>query len=446
VIDVEPLIREELERRVPLEEPGVASWQDILRRSGETQRRRRRRLTATITTGAAVAALAISPLGGAVTRAVGGFSDWLLGTPGKPTPPAVQRQFDTSSPFPGNPRLRELLHLTLDGRRFVLYGFATRQVVCLRVAVVALAGAGPQAACVSRADLRRSHDLVLPVKANLTFGHLGRLPPTLPKYVLTFGVAAHDVVSVGVQTDRGTSRAAVRSGAFLHVFRPLRRGVWARAVIARSATRRADVPLSVEVSGQSPLRTGLGPQGPSKVTRTINGGTIGWFVHREARGLSPTQAHVNIRGCCRGYARVIQPDPNDFLLMLISHRPLSPIPPHSRLHFPKPKPGEHRICFGALAIGGLGSGCTTLEKLFREGPVALSWGFSGAGQQLWLVDGLASDDVTRIEVFLATGQHWQAPLRDNATIFRVQRAKFPVRIVAYDAGGHVIAVRTIRST
>ena len=446
MIDVEPLIRDELQRRVPLVDPGIASWQDILRRSGETQRRRRRRLTAIIVAGAAVAALAISPLGGAVTRAVGGFSDWLTGTPGTSPSPAAQGQFKTTSPFPGNPRLRELLRVSLDGRRFVLYGFATRQVVCLRVAVDALAGAGPQAACVSRADLRRSHDLVLPVKANLTFGHLGRLPPTLPKYVLTFGLAAQDVVSVSVRTDRGTSRAAVRNGAFLHVFRPRRRGVWARAVIARSATRRANVvPLSVEVSGQL-LRTGLRPHGPSKVTRTVSCGTIGWFVQREPRGLSPAQAHLNIRGCCHGYIRVIQPDAADFLLMLISDHSPTPIPPSTRrrLSIPKPKPGEHRICLGAYTNGSLGSGCTTVEKLFREGPLALSWGFSGGGQQLWVVEGLASDDVSRIEVFLGTGEHWRAPLRDNATVFRIQRAKFPVRIVAYDAGGHVIAIRTIR--
>jgi hypothetical protein len=287
---------------------------------------------------------------------------------------------------------------------------------------------------------------MLPVKANLTFGHLGRLPrfghdlPTLPKYVLTFGVAAQGVVSVSVRTDRGTSRAAVRNGAFLHVFRPSRRGVWARAVIARSATRRVDVvPLSVQVTGQPSLRTGLGPQGPSKVDRRVTGGTIGWFAHRESRGLSPAQAQLKSPGCCRGYARVIQPDPNDFLRVLISDRFTSPTP----RRVPQPK-GQHRICFGGLTPGGLGQGCTTLEKLFREGPLALNWGFSGGGQQLWLVQGLASDDVTRIEVFLATGQHWRAPLRDNATVFRVQRAKFPVRIVAYDAGGRVIAVRTIR--
>jgi hypothetical protein len=263
--------------------------------------------------------------------------------------------------------------------------------------------------------------------------------------VVTFGLAAHQVTSVSVRTDRGTGHAGLANGAFLHVFRPARRGVWARSVIARTVSRRTDVvPLSVESSGQRPLRTGLRSHGPSTVTRTISGGTIGWFVRRESRGLSAAQAHFKPRGCCRGYIRLIQPDPTDFLLMLISDHSPTPIPRSSRIRIPKLKPGEHRICSGLLTHVGLGSGCTTVEKLFREGPLALSWGFSGAGQQLWIVDGLASDDVARIEVYLGTSEHWQAPLRDNATAFRVQRAKFPVRIVAYDAAGHVIAVRTIR--
>jgi hypothetical protein len=60
-----------------------------------------------------------------------------------------------------------------------------------------------------------------------------------------------------------------------------------------------------------------------------------------------------------------------------------------------------------------------------------------------IVSGRASDDVARIEVFLGDGRHWTAPLRDNATGFRVQRAKFPVRVVAYDRAGRVIDVRTI---
>ena len=60
------------------------------------------------------------------------------------------------------------------------------------------------------------------------------------------------------------------------------------------------------------------------------------------------------------------------------------------------------------------------------------------------MSGLASDDVARIEVFLGNGERWQAPLRDNVTAFRLQRAKFPARIVAYDDAGRVIDVKTIR--
>jgi len=77
-------------------------------------------------------------------------------------------------------------------------------------------------------------------------------------------------------------------------------------------------------------------------------------------------------------------------------------------------------------------------------PLELTWGFSGGGQQFWIVSGVASDAVARIEVFLGNGERWRAPLRDNATAFRVQRAKFPVRIVGYDAAGRVIDVKTIR--
>jgi aryl-alcohol dehydrogenase-like predicted oxidoreductase len=56
---------------------------------------------------------------------------------------------------------------------------------------------------------------------------------------------------------------------------------------------------------------------------------------------------------------------------------------------------------------------------------------------------LSADEVARIEVFEGDGSHWPAPLRDNATAFRVQRARFPVRIVAYDAAGRVIGMRTV---
>lgn len=453
MIDVEPLIRDELERRVPLPSRTHADWVDVLQRSGEVSRRNRRRIASALAFAVVLGALATGPLGGAVIRAAGGFSAWLFGTPGTPAAHEVQHMFEAAndrslSPFPGNPRLHELLHVTLDGRRFFLYGFETRQVVCLRVAVRALEGAGPQAACVARADLRRSGDLVLPVKANLTVGHDGPMqlnpsqPRTVPKYLLTFGIAAAEVTRVSVAFDSGTSAAVVRNRAFLHVFRPGKRGNWAREIVARAVDgRRTVVPISVNVSGQLPLRTGLHPRGPAAVERMVRNGTIGWFVRRERRGLSVDEAHVSLPRCCPSFVRVLEPDPHDFLRILVSDRTIIETP----FNVPKPKVGrgEHQICVGIVTHGSATTNCRTIEQLFRERPWDLSWGFSGGGQQIWLVQGLVSDDVARIEVFLGTGTHWAAPLRDNATIFRIPRAKFPARVVAYDREGRVIGVQTI---
>ena len=139
---------------------------------------------------------------------------------------------------------------------------------------------------------------------------------------------------------------------------------------------------------------------------------------------------------------MLEPDPQDFLRILVSDRTIIEMP----FNMPKAKlrRGEHQICIGIVTHGSAVTGCRTIEQLFRDRPWDLTSGFSGGGQQIWTVQGLVSDDVARIEVFLGTGVHWQAPLRDNATIFRIPRAKFPARIVAYDRDGRVIAVQTIR--
>ncbi|MBA2385273.1 MAG: hypothetical protein H0V68_11520 [Actinobacteria bacterium] len=442
MIDVEPLVREELDRLVPGSTAVRADWQDVRRRAAWGSRRRG--LLATALAAALVAGVAVSPLGGSISSRLEGFSQWLTGTPGEDAAPVVQRAFEQANRFPGGPRLRQLLKVEVDGRTFYLHGFETRQVVCLRVAVSAREGAGPEAACVSRADLRRSGDLVLPVKANLSVGHVGPLPrtaddpPTVPKYLLTFGIAAAEVTKVVVETDRGTSAAAVRNGAFLDVFVPGRRGAWARSIRATVRGGRTQVvPISVHVSGQPALRTGLRPQGPATVERPMTSGSIGWFARREARGVSARAG--GLRNCCIGFVRVIYPDPDDFLAVAVGDKTLL------SLHAPRrARLGEDTICVGLISRGGVGTGCRDGERLFDRGPLALSWGFSGGGQQNWIVSGVASDDVDRIEVFLGNGERWRAPLRDNATAFRIQRAKFPARLVGYDDAGRVIGVETIR--
>jgi hypothetical protein len=186
----------------------------------------------------------------------------------------------------------------------------------------------------------------------------------------------------------------------------------------------------VEVAGQPGLTSGLRPHGPARAERVVRGGTIGWFVRREPRGAAFEGAELPRLGtCCRvgSYMRLIQPVRGDFLRMLVAE---------------SDQPGE--ICSYLVTRGGIGGNCVPLRRRFSRGPMALSWGFSGAGQQFWIVDGLVSDDVARVEIFLGTGGRVRAPLRDNVVIARVQRAKFPARVVGYDRQGRVIDVQTVR--
>jgi hypothetical protein len=64
----------------------------------------------------------------------------------------------------------------------------------------------------------------------------------------------------------------------------------------------------------------------------------------------------------------------------------------------------------------------------------------GAGDQFATFDGLASDDVARLEIFTATGNQIAVPLRDNAYLVEVSLARLPAKMVAYDAEGRVIGI------
>ena len=446
--DVDRRIRAGLDEAMPDVPPELRDWDGVLARASEPARRRRRRgVTALVLTAAVVATLTVTPLGGAIARGVGGFSDWLSGTPGEPVSPDAQRRFDAAARFPNHPELKQLLRIDLHGRLFTLYGFETGNVVCLRVAVRAVAGAGPESACVSRRDLRRSGDLILPVKANLSVGHVGRLPrspadpPTVPRYLLTFGIAAAEVDRVTVQADSRTSAAIVRNGAFLHVLEPGRRGNWARKVMATTGDGRTDVvPISVQASGQPPPATKFRLRGPATIERQVRNGTIAWFDRREPRGISADEAGLGrSRPCCAGFVRVIYPDPGDFLGVTVGDKTLWAMPRSSQF----PRVGDDSICFGLITRGTSSAGCRTRSELFAERALNLSWGFSGGGQQIWIVSGLVSDDVARLRVFLGDGGQWDAPLRDNATAFRIQRAKFPVRLVAYDDANRIVGNQVI---
>jgi hypothetical protein len=91
--------------------------------------------------------------------------------------------------------------------------------------------------------------------------------------------------------------------------------------------------------------------------------------------------------------------------------------------------------------GGAGGGCAVRADLFKSDPITVGGSLNSGSDQFMTLNGLASDDVARIVVFLANGQTMKVPLRDNTFVVDVARSKVPVRLVAYDTHGRVIGVQ-----
>jgi hypothetical protein len=459
--DLDLLVLEALEEDVPFRRDAQPDWPDVLGRAsgglaaiddaparepggvGSLHRRPRWLRPAVALAAAALAATVIAlvtPVGGAITRGLGGFSDWLTGAPGQPAPTAEQRRFDAVAArgwaaFPERPELRELIRLDVGSANYVLYGFRSGNAVCLRLSVSGLRRAGPVLACAARSELERSRELVIPVKANVGLGSVGD-PPRAAQALVSFGFVAASVrrVELGAGPN-ARSRATVANAAFLHVLDRPGRGESMRTGIAvrrdgRLQRFRLAVYRSDEESGASRLQ----PRGPAKVERTVTGGTVGWFERREPRGepLDPGLRRQLSRGPrirIGSFARVIRPDSADFLRLVVAERAGHP----------------EEICTFLLTRGGIGGSCTPIRHAFSRGPMLPSWGFSGAGQQFWTFQGITTDVVTRVEVFLATGERRPPlPFRDNVVLGRIPAVKMPARVVAYDRTGRVVSVWTIR--
>ena len=376
--------------------------------------------------------------GGALAATLGGFGAWLSGEPGKPASFSAQQAFDQAlrAPWiglPTRPQLRRLLGAEVGGHRYTLYGFRSGDAICLR-----LGGEWRLTACVARSELERSHDLVIPVKANASLGH-GRPPSTpggrtVPEVIVGFGFVAAGVSDVRVGSDHRQISAILGNGAFLDVLDHPARGEWMRTIAATGAGGgKQRLSLLVMVSGQPPVTGHLPAKGPLTVEREVTGGTIGWFAHREPRGaaldpkLRSRLSTVPPLFRIGRFARLIAPDPNDILRVVVAEHAGHP----------------DEVCSFSVTLGGEGGGCRSLSQLFTLGPLVLTWGFSGGGQQFWTVEGLASDDVSRVEAFLATGERRWLALHDNVVFGRIAAVKLPARIVAYDGQGRIIGITKI---
>jgi hypothetical protein len=421
VIDVEPLIRRELERLYPLR-PAEGSWQELVRRA--QPRRRHRRVTVAVAAGVALLVCAA-----AIAAARGGFERWLRGEPGRPAPARVQEEFAAANgaswiAYPPETHLRELIRATSGGHSYTLYGFRSGDSVCLRL--VSDFDRGDVDGCAPVSALVRSSARVLPI---VTEAFLGR---KVSAAEVSFGVMADAVREVTVQAVDGAHPAFVGGNAYLFVepnpntgndilelnSRSRNGSAGANGVTVTGGARPA--PLSQYVV--DPWRRRI-PPGPRRVQAPIKHPTIRWYFRHEKRGRSIADVKLTwaqrtqllSMGVDR-FARLIKPDPfNDTVVTL-----------------------SGRLCIGLLrsTVGG-GQAC---GGLFSLGPIALM--ISGSQGDYATIAGVAADGIRRVEIYTANGTHQRAALRANALLALVAWRDFPIRVVGYDAHGRVAASET----
>jgi hypothetical protein len=182
------------------------------------------------------------------------------------------------------------------------------------------------------------------------------------------------------------------------------------------------------VSGSTFGRSSRSPgqPGPQRVERQLPPGTIRWLFRHQPRGQSLQAAGIAVGSLVGShwqpvrFARVLRPDPSSptrIVVSLIGKR-------------------GRNLCMSVFFPGGGVGGC----GVGHLAPLKFTT-FSGLDlvpNGGFVVAGLASDQVARIELFVANGTHRRVPLRDNAFFTRVARSELPVNLVAYDKQGKVI--------
>ncbi|HEX6680888.1 MAG TPA: hypothetical protein VF063_09605 [Gaiellaceae bacterium] len=157
-----------------------------------------------------------------------------------------------------------------------------------------------------------------------------------------------------------------------------------------------------------------------------------WLDRREARGQPLDVLPGRDRRLVERHAvfgRVVAPDPS--------------LPIRFALTLSTSRHGGKAIglCSWLVRAGGMAGGCAVRADLFAKVPFTADMSLVSS-DEFETVSGLASDDVSRIEVFFAKGPSLPVPLADNAFVVAVPRARMPFRLVAYDSDDRVIGIST----
>jgi hypothetical protein len=448
-MSTERQLHDELERLLP--DVGEPDWGDVLDRAGARTASLRRRALAAATALCATGILAVAtPLGSAIAHGVGDFSSWLTGQPGDPVSAEEQRAFDEANArswlgFPAGTQLRRLATTEAAGTKVELLGFRSGETMCLRVVASGTARGSAQS-CAPLRELRTGDAPAHVVLVDRGFGRGTKREWYGPHRVgsslvqVTAGIAADDVRSVALTDEAGRHSVPVTSNSFLYVAHDPDVGQRVRAISAVTASGSVPVPFAPTpfgLGGGAPA-AGTAP-GPDKVERVVEGGSIGWLDRREPRG---EPIDVVPEGRMRRhlvtnmvFGRVLAPPSEQMLRIAVTlnvgRQAVSQLEPSG-------------VCTWLLTSGGGGGGgCSPRETLFATSPITLSTSLTSGSQAFLTANGLVSDDVARLAVFITGGEAYDLPFADNAYAARIARAKLPARIVAYGSDGAVIGFSTI---
>jgi len=477
--ELDLLVKETLERQVPLRRDVRPDWADVLRRAElvnvvakgrprprleRPRRASRRLLLACALIALAAFAAGASPIGPALAGlgrdAFDGLSSWLRAEPGEPAPAGEQAGFSARNDasyasFPSATKLRLLLRETVGGKTLSLLGFRNGSALCLRLVRADLPAGRGENQCVTLRELRRyPAPALVAAQARFRFHQ----PATTAEGV--FGFADDTLRTVEVRrTGSGWESVRVSSNVFLAMnARPSSGGkpppfdpiVQVRAVTRDGGRVRVpfvandwgdygqglpNVPSYVKVPSIGPED----PPGPKAVEVRFSGGTIAWLERREPRGepfaldrrLVETIGPIVI-------SRKIQPDPESPFRVVATLVRVAADSSMGRV-----RPGDFVICMGELrplgrAVGGFVCPGPGPNGPFRAGqPFTLP--FLGP-EPISQLAGLAADEVAAIDLYLASGRIVPAALRDNAYLVQAPTTQLPGKLVAYDDRHHVIGI------
>jgi hypothetical protein len=443
--EFDPTVANALERYAPTGEgDGDGDWDAIVERANGRYPKRRRLIAAITLVGAAIVLGMATPLGGALADAVGDFSRWLSGTPGDPVSDDEQRAFDDANArswiaFPGSPKLRRLIRTEFDGLTYDLVGFRSAGSLCIRVTVAGEVH-DKRLTCAPVDELR--HDDV-PVRVLLADWGVGKGDKeetigfdtyTSSRAQVTAGIAADGVRTLELVDDQGTHRVEAASNAFLYVADRPDVGQRVTHIRAHLQDGRAiGVPFTMPPSGAGGGFGGAAgePGGPTKVERVVRTGRIGWVDRREERG-DPIDDRVKVHLFRHiDFGRILTPDPGNPKRVAITIGP-GGIDPN--------RAARPTLCETLLGSDGTAAG-GCLVPTFSHGPFSFGYSVTGAGDQYATFAGVASDDVARLELYTATGNRIDVPLRDNTFLADVALARLPAKMVGYDSEGRVIGIQ-----